>query len=163
MILTDYYKFKRVATKSRSRMDCIASTQGYPAFEAKRVKGTLAAYYTDMPNNFRDRACRRADKIFNMRGENITSIYTPDLESASAYGDVKGTKDALLFVFKDLNTVNGIIQPDGEIEVFVARGKSNARIVLWNLLSDGDLDEEMNTLRAAATPEEKAVEADSLY
>lgn len=177
MILTDYYKFKRTATKSRSRMDCIASTHSYPEFEARRATkgnketakrdataiGALVAHHTDTPDSFRGGSHRKADKIFNIGGRNITSIYTPDPESGTAYGDFIGTKDALLFVFKDLNTVNGIIQPDGEIEVFVARGNSNARVVLWNLLSDGELDEEMNTLRAAATPEEIAVEADSLY
>ncbi len=177
MILTDYYKFRRTATKSRSRMDCVASTHSYPDFEEKRAtagnketakrdateKGALVAHYVDTPDSFSGEAHRKAGKAFTIKGRNVTSVYKPDPESGFAYGDFIGTGDALLFVFKDLNTVNGIIQPDGEIEVFVARGKSNDRNGLWNLLSDGYLDGEMNSLRAEATPEGKAVEADSLY
>lgn len=37
MILTDYYKFERVATKAKQRMDCTASTESYPEFEDKRA------------------------------------------------------------------------------------------------------------------------------
>lgn len=33
MILTDYYKFERVASKAKSRMDCTTSTHSYPEFE----------------------------------------------------------------------------------------------------------------------------------
>lgn len=177
MILTDYYMFKRVATKSRTRMDCVASTHSYPEFEKKRlttgcketarqdetIAGAIVAYYTDTPPTFRGHERRKAGKNLNIQGRHVTSIYTPDPYSNYGYGDVMGTSDALLFVFKDLNTVNGVIQPDGEIEVFIARGESKNRMALWNYLSDGGLDAEMNTLRAAAGTERTPVEADSLY
>lgn len=177
MILTDYYKFKRTATKSRSRMDCVASTHSYSPFENRRllsgsqstakrdasIAGAIVAYYTDTPPNFRRAPRRDAGKKLNIRNDHISSIYTPDLNLSCGYGDVVGTKDALLFVFRDLNTVNGIIQPDGEIEVFIARGESKNRVALWNYFLDGGLDSEMNTLRAVAEPEKTAVEADSLY
>ncbi len=177
MILTDYYKFKRVATKSHTRMDCVASTHSYPPFENRRslsggketatrdatIAGAIVAYYTDTPPTYKGQARRKAGKKFNIRNEHISSIYTPDPTSRYGYGDVCGTKDALLIVFKDLNTVNGVIQPDGEIEVFIARGESHNRLPLWNYLSDGGLDSEMNTLRAVAESERTAVEADSLY
>lgn len=177
MILTDYYKFKRTATKSRTRMDCVASTHSYPELEARRlsngcranarqdatIAGAIVAYYTDIPPTFRGAARRKAEKNLNIKGENVTSIYTPDPNSNCGYGDFRGTSDAMLFVFKDLNTVNGAIQPDGEIEVFIARGKSHDRVALWNLLSDGGMDSEMNFLRAAAESERTPVEADSLY
>lgn len=37
MILTDYYKFERVAKIAKHRMDCTASTESYPEFENKRA------------------------------------------------------------------------------------------------------------------------------
>lgn len=36
MIITDYYKFEKTALLSGTRMDCVASTKGYPEFEDKR-------------------------------------------------------------------------------------------------------------------------------
>ena len=37
MILTDYYRFERVAQKAKHRMDCTASTESYPEFENRRT------------------------------------------------------------------------------------------------------------------------------
>lgn len=76
----------------------------------------------------------------------------PDVAKNIAYGDFRGTTDALLFVFHNLNVVNGVIQKGSVIEVFVARGKSKDRVPLFEMLSDGELDEEMNELRGKASP-----------
>ena len=40
--------------------------------------------------------------------------------------------------------------PGAVIEVFVARGKSRDRIALYNLLCDGELDEDIQALRVKA-------------
>ena len=96
-ILTDYYRFERIATKSKTRLDCVASTGSYPEFEEKRA--TKAYRATD--------------------------------------------------VFDNLEVANGIILGGG-VEVFVARGKSKDRVPLYNLLTDGEFEEEMNELRQRA-------------
>ncbi len=164
MILTDYYRFEKVALKSKLRMDSTASTHGYQPFEEKRARtatkesakrdateiGALVAYYGDVPSNFGGNVHRKAGKALTIKGQNLSSIYVPDPESGLAYGDFKGTEDALLFVFRDLNTIDGRIQEGGVIEVFVARGKSRDRVPLYNMLSDGELDEEMEALREQA-------------
>jgi len=63
MILTDYYKFERLATKARLRMDCTASTASYEELECRRATkanratekrdatnvGDLVVYYGDVP------------------------------------------------------------------------------------------------------------------
>lgn len=163
-ILTDYYKFGRVATKAKSRLDCVASTESYPEFEEKRATkatratekkdatniGDLVIYYLDVPEQFGGNVHRKADKSITIKGKNLSSIYVPDPSSGLAYGDVKGTADALLFVFDGLEVVNGAIQAGATIEVFIARGKSKDRVPLYNLLSDGELDEELNDLRRRA-------------
>ncbi|MDD2951979.1 MAG: hypothetical protein PHC95_02275 [Parabacteroides sp.] len=165
MILTDYYKFERLATKAKSRMDCTASTMTYEEFEEKRATkatsatehrdatnvGDLVFYYNDVPPQFGGNVHRKADKSITIKSKNLSSVYVPDPNTNFAYGDFKGTSDALLFVFHNLKIIDGVIQAGGIIEVFVARGKSKDRVPLYNALSDGELDEEMNALRARVT------------
>lgn len=158
-ILTDYYRFERIATKSKTRLDCVASTDSYPEFEEKRAtratKATekrdatelnaLVMYYGDVPEQFGGDVHRKADKAITIKGKNLSSVYVPDPNTHYGYGDVSGTTDALLFVFDNLEVANGIILGGG-IDVFVARGKSKDRIPLYNLLTDGELEEEMSEL-----------------
>ena len=164
MILTDYYCFERVATKSKSRLDCVASTGSYPEFEDKRATkanqatekrdatnvGDLVIYFGDVPEQFGGNVHRKADKAITIKGKNLSSVYVPDPNTSFGYGDVSGTSDALLFVFDGLEIVNGTISQGAAIEVFVARGQSKNRVPLFNLLTDGELDEEMSELRARA-------------
>jgi transketolase N-terminal domain/subunit len=49
-----------------------------------------------------------------------------------------------------MEIVNGTISQGAAIEVFIARGKSKDRVPLFNLVCDGELDEEMSELRARA-------------
>jgi len=163
-VLTDYYKFERVATKAKLRLDCTASTGSYPEFEEKRATkatratekrdatnvGDLVIYFGDVPDNFGGNVHRKADKGITIKGKNLSSVYVPDPQSGFAYGDFRGTADALLFVFHDCSVVDGRLQAGAIIEVFIARGESKNRVPLYNLLSDGELDEEMEALRQHA-------------
>ena len=165
MILTDYYRFERLATKAKSRMDCTASTMTYEEFEEKRATkatkatehrdatnvGDLIIYYNDTPTQFGGNVHRKADKSITIKSKNLSSVYVPDVNRDFAYGDFTGTNDALLFVFYNLEVKNGEIQEGAIIEVFVARGKSRDRVPLYNALCDGELDEEMNALREQVT------------
>ena len=163
-ILTDYYKFSRVATKAKLRLDCVASTESYPEFEERRATkatkatekrdatnvGDLVIYFGDVPEQFGGDVHRKADKSVTIKGKNLSSVYVPDPSNNLAYGDVRGTADALLFVFDGVEVVNGVIQAGATLEIFIARGKSKDRVPLYNLLSDGELDEELNDLRQRA-------------
>lgn len=163
-ILTDYYCFERIVSKSKTRMDCTASTKSYPEFEEKRATkankatekrdateiGDLVIYFVDVPEVFGGAVHRKADKAITLKGKNLSSVYVPDPSTNFGYGDVRGTADALLFVFDGLAVIDGLIPNEAAIEVFVARGKSKDRVPLYNLLSDGALDEEMSELRAKA-------------
>lgn len=165
MLLTDYYRFEKVVTKSKMRLDCTASTESYPPFEEKRATksqratekrdltnvGDLVVYFGDVPSRFGGEVHRKADKSLTIKGNNLTSIYVPDPASNLAYGDVKGTSDAILIVFTDFHVINGTPQQGARLEIFVARGKSKDRQALYSLLSDGEFDEEINELRERAT------------
>lgn len=165
MILTDYYRFERVATKARLRMDCTASTKSYLEFEDRRAAkanratekrdatniGDLIIYYGDVPTQFGGDVHRKANKSISIKGKNLSSVYVPDVNNNLGYGDFKGTSDALLFVFHNMEVRNRVIQAGAVIEVFVARGKSKDRVPLYNMLSDGELEDEINALRKQVT------------
>lgn len=167
MILTDYYKFERLAKISKSRLDCTASTNSYPLFEEKRCTksqratekrdavsdGDLLVYFLDVPGQFGGNIHRKAEKSFTIKGKNLSSVFVPDPKSNIAFGDVQGTSDALLFVFSDFGVINGGVQPGASVEVYVARGKSKDRLTLYHLLRSGQLDSEVAALRAAARPQ----------
>ena len=165
MLLTDYYRFEKVATKAKMRLDCTASTESYPIFEQSRATkprkaserfdatavGDLIVYFGDVPNNFGGDVHRKADKSLTMKSNNLSSIFVPDPAVNLAYGDVRGTSDAILLVFEGFDVVNGKPQQGAVLEIFIARGKSRDRVPLYNLLSDGELNDEMSLLRARAT------------
>ena len=165
MYLTDYYRFERVATKAKMRLDCTASTESYPEFEEKRATkqqratekrdatnvGDLVVYYGDVPDQFGGDVHRKADKSLTIKSKNLSSIYVPDPRGCFAYGDVRGTSDAILIVYDGFEVINGVVQAGSVMEVFIARGKSKDRVALFNLLCDGELVDEMSLLRERVT------------
>lgn len=161
MILTDLYRFeKKAGTISKLRVDCTASTKSYEPMESKRATkqlrhtdkrdgcnvGDLFVYFGDVPEQFGGDARRKADRALT-KSKNISSIYVPDPQSNLAYGDMKGTADALLFVFHDAEVTDGRLNEGAVIEVFVARGLAKDRMTLYHELADGLLDDEIAALR----------------
>ena len=151
MILTDYYRFEKLPNqRSKLRIDCTASTGGYDPLEALRNKaGDLFLYIGDNTHTKAGQE-RKADLALS-KTTHISSVYNPDLNLPYWYGDMKGTTDAFLFVYKNAKFIDGGIQIGAVIELFVARGQRNNRSQLYNALSDGGLDEEMNALREQVT------------
>lgn len=164
-ILTDCYIFKRVATKSKTRLDCVASTESYPEFEEKRATrkmrttekrdgtniGDLLCYF-GKNDNIKCNGVRKTEYSISMGSKNLSSVFVPDPSNNYAYGDVNGTADALLFIFEGFDLINGEIQAGATLKVYIARGQSKNRIPLYNLLSDGGLDDEMKDLQERAVP-----------
>ena len=160
MILSSAYKFKKIANKSKVRMDCVASTKDYEDFEAKRApkdiketatrnatrKGALVVYYSETPDAFKSSTQRKPDRSLLIRGTNLSGIYIPDLESDYAFGDVYNTSDALLFIHKNFGITNGRVNENSELIILVARGKKHEQLALYNELADGALDEEIDLL-----------------
>lgn len=167
MILTDLYRFeKKAGTISKLRIDCTASTRSYEPLENKRATkglrhtgkrdgcnvGDLFCYFGDVPEQFGGDAKRKADRALT-KTKNISSIYVPDPCSGLAYGDMKGTADALLFVMQDAEVTDGRLNDGAVIEIFVARGLARNRVALYNELADGLLDDEIAALRERAVTE----------
>ena len=145
ILLTDYYLIKKLPDqKSKLRFDCTVSTNNYREFETLRnKKGSLFMYYGDIPERFRHKGPRRATKALTKK-DNISSIFVSDVTKLLAYGDVRGTQDGLLLIFNDDYT---------QIELLVARGQKNNIVQLYNLLVDGELQQEIEELRQRAEAE----------
>ena len=147
MILTDFYLFKKLPDqKSKLRIDCVASTHSYNPLESLRGKKGDLFLYIGKNTHTKAGKERRADLALSKTGH-ISSLYNPDLNLPCWYGDMKGTSDALLFVHEHTEFIDGGIQAGAIIELFVARGQRHNQSQLYNLLCDGELDEEMDFLR----------------
>ena len=148
MILTDYYKMQEIRVRKSHRFDCTASTGRYNPFEAiankcRDKKKRFFFYYGGVPDSFNAYAQRKADRVIT-NGDNLSSVYIPDLDNPLlGYGDMKGTNDALLFLFTD---------DYKQIEIFVARGYKNHAKGLFTLFADDELADEVADLRQQATP-----------
>jgi len=142
MLITDYYKAEKLPeSKSKLRYDVTASTGNYEPFEAlKNKKNELFFYYGDVPDRFNSHVKRQAEKCIT-KGKNISSVFVPDVNLPFAYGDVNNTLDAILLIFNENYTT---------IEIFVARGQRNNKRNLYFLLSDGELQIEIEILRKNA-------------
>ena len=152
MILTDYYKFERLAAaKSKTRLDCTASSKSYNPFESlTNKKGELFVYVGD--NTHTAAGQKGKSDLAISHTKHISSVYRPDIEGGLGWGDVNGEKDALLFVFTSFAIANGEVTDGAKVEIFVARGKRSDRQGLYNLLADGELDGELDALRQTAKP-----------
>ena len=142
MILTDFYRMKKKnGQKSKLRLDCVSSTKSYPEFELMRNKvGAFFFYFGNVPDRFGGDIKRKADKAIT-KVKNISSVYVPEVAQLLGYGDVRGTKDALLFIFNSDYT---------QIDIFVARGQINNKKQLYLLLADGELTNEIEQLKKQA-------------
>lgn len=150
MILTDYYCFEHKAdTKSKTRIDCVTSTESYPQFEALRNKENILFLYVGDNTHTKAGKELKADLALT-KTKHVSSIYRPDVTNGFAYGDINHTADAILFVFHDFSITNGRIKDGARIEIFVARGYRNDRANLYTMLLDGELSEEMFVLRNKA-------------
>ncbi len=154
MILTDYYRFeKKSGIKSKLRLDCLSSTASYNPIEKLRNKrGELFVY---LSANTYTKAGRdgKTDLALGHGDSHISSIYMPDVALAAGVGDMIHTADALVFVFSNFKMIDGHPSNGTRLELFVARGLRRNLNGIYNLVCDGQLNAEMEQLRAAARPE----------
>lgn len=152
MIITDYYKFTRLEGKSKTRLDCTLSTHSYPKFEAMRNNaGELFVYCT--ANRHTEAGRNMMASLALVKTEHISSIFIPDATKHLGVGDMRGTADALLFMFDKVTAgdegCNIFIH--SSIEVFVCRGYKRNCYNLYTLLSDDELSTEIERIRELST------------
>ena len=153
MTPTAYYRFDKLATKSVYRLDCVAATNNYKPFEAMRAakkrgdtnRGDLFVYLLDVPKQFAIHN-GATKSLTTSKGKNLSSIITPDHASRYAFGDVRGTNDAILFAVE---------QP--AIEVYIFQNKAHQKRKIWEMACRGQLDEQLEAMRAVARPQARAM------
>ena len=147
MILTDYYKAKKVGT-AQYRFDVMESSQSYEYFENLLINkrklnvGGLSFNYLPRPDDWAGAKERKPDMAITKGNTNVSSVFIPDLKThLIGYGDINGSQDALILQFStDYST----------IEVFIARGYKNHISALYTAFKEGDLQEEAEGLRTKA-------------
>lgn len=147
-VLTDFYRFGHI-TDTKTRIDCIASTESYPLFEAMRNKANeLFLYVGD--NSYTTAGKEGKSDLSLTKKQFVTSIYRPDITNNLGYGDVYRTADALIFVFTDFSITDGRLSDGAIVEVFIARGYRKDRRNVYEAFLGGELDEEVKLLRQKA-------------
>jgi len=148
MIINDYYKYERGKNqKSKSRLDCAASSKSYPDFELKSF------VYIGENTHTKAGIKRKSDlALTSGAGKHVSSIYKPDMERGYAFGDVKGTTDLLLFVTENFSiAADGTIAEGAIVEVYICRGRKFDKNAVFNLLTDGELNNEIAQIKATVT------------
>ncbi|HMG16619.1 MAG TPA: hypothetical protein VK590_14275 [Saprospiraceae bacterium] len=148
MIPTDYYKGERL-TDSKYRYDITASTGEYDLFEMLLINkqkfnvGGQSFNLVERPEKWKG---KKTDLAITKGSHNITSVKRPNLESNFAYGDINNSHDGCII----------IINPDYKevgiriIEIIIARGLRNDTHGLWQLFTDGELNQEIEILKQKA-------------
>jgi hypothetical protein len=137
LTITDYYRFQKGTGKTR--FDEIASTQQYlPLNQLRNKDGKLFIYFTPyQKHNAMANPARLPDYQISKQSS-ISGVFGLSPNSYFGYGDVRGTQDAILFIFnEDLSCM----------EVFIARGQKGNKQNLYTLLLEGELDEEVRNIR----------------
>jgi len=141
-IITDYYRFEHLPeSRSKYRFDCKCGTGSYQVYEELRNKaGELFIYYT--PADYVSANSRRkADMAIN-KGKHISSVYVPDIKAPYAYGDNRGTSDAILLQFTEDRSA---------FDLFICRWQKDNQRQLYYLLSDLELQAEIEAVKLEAT------------
>jgi len=150
MILTEYYRWQRL-TEAKTRYDKVASTGEYNLFDSMCINknkfniGGSSINLSKRPDRWKG---KKTDMAITKREHNLTSVYHPDPNKPYALGDINGTNDGCIIIFNSDFKEAGIII----IEIFIARGLRNDKNPLWDLFIDGELDEELETLRKRSIP-----------
>jgi hypothetical protein len=148
MIITDYLKGEKL-TSAKSRFDIVASSDEYDLFERLLINkrgfnvGGHSINLVERPARWNE---KNATLALTKGSHNITSLVQPDVSLNFAFGDIQGTSDALLLIFNADYRVKDI----NSFEIFIARGLKNSVMSLWNMLLDGELNEDLEILRGRA-------------
>ena len=148
MILTDYYRGEKI-TDAKCRYDIVACYGEYDLFESVLINknrfniGGHSFNLVTRPDRWKS---KNASLAICKGSHNITSLIRPDLSLNYAFGDINHTKDACIIAFNQHFKEVGI----NAIDIFIARGLKHDVNSLWDLLIDGELNQEMELLRKKA-------------
>jgi len=134
-IIDCYYRFEKLnPEKSKSRYDLVYNSDIYKPVHNANSKGQVFIYFGTNPN-IKAKPNRTSNLTITARDKHLTSVFIPDIEKQNlAYGDY--FQDAIL-----------IILSEKTIELFICKGYKNSIQNLYNLLFDGELNQEIEEFR----------------
>lgn len=141
MILDCFYRFRKTAgRKTRFHLEAFAG-EYEPLHQPLKKSGEIVIYLSKPCFLNQPKAGKRtADFALNRSSENISSCFFPDLENPSiAYGDIRNTEDAGIFVIKE-----------DSLEVFISKGRKAHALGIWQVFVEGDLADEAEMLKKRA-------------
>lgn len=143
MILDTYYCYERNEdSKSKTRLDLKSYYRRYAPLHIKGRRGDVFIYLYGVPEAIKADKKRIGELSLVTKNGYLSALFFPEIERPNcAYGDIKGTEDAMLVVLKDDKKL---------IEIFIAKGKKNVVHNLYHLWLDGELDQEIEDLRKRA-------------
>jgi len=141
MIIDCYYRFEKNENgKSKTRFDLAAFSDTYEPLHKQNAKGEVFLYLSHTPERVTAHQKRKSDFCISTREGYVSAVYVPDIQKPHlAFGDVRNTQDAMLFMVWEK-----------AIEIFIAKGKRNVVNNLFNLLYDGELETEIAHLKEQA-------------
>jgi len=134
-IIDCYYRFEKLnSEKSKSRYDLVYNSDIYEPVHNPNSKGQVFIYFGINPH-IKAKSNRTSNLTITARDKHLTSVFIPEIgKSNLAYGDY--SQDAIL-----------IILSEKTIELFICKGYKNSIQNLYNLLFDGELNQEIEGFR----------------
>jgi hypothetical protein len=146
MSLVDSYSLFKKDLNWKTKYILAACSVPYEVLHRPNKKGDVVLYLTAVPDCIESHSHRKPPMSLSISGNiYISGLYIPDLRKPEmAFGDVKGTEDAILCIIGE-----------SQIEIFIAKGKKALSHQFYQLFSDGaDID-----LKAEITDHRKRAEA----
>ena len=150
-LLDVYCRFEKLGTtRSKTILDLVACNAIY---EPLQRQGKAWVYLISVPEHIEGNQKRKSEIcLTGGDGKYVSGVFIPDIQrSGIGYGDIKDTTDAALFVIGE-----------NSLGILIAKGKKNTAFALYQLLADGELDNEIEFSEALKKDLEKTVKTDPI-
>jgi hypothetical protein len=144
MSLIDSYSLFKKDLNWKTKYLLSACSVPYELLHRPNKKGEVVLYLSAVPDCIESHSHRKPAMSLSISGNiYISGLYIPDLKKSDiAFGDVKGTEDAILCLIGE-----------NQLEIFIAKGKKALSHQFYQLFHDGadpELDAEIADHRQRA-------------
>ena len=144
-LLDFYYQYEKSSMgKARTRRDLVAHTGVYPPLHIPNGKGEIFIYCQNDTSAIRIHGKRKPSHRISCAGNHITSIFKEPDTPMFGYGDIQHTQDGCLTIHSGSDS--------NMLEIFICKGKKSTIQAIYLMLIDGELHEEITSLKGRAMP-----------